>query len=93
MTREGRKILDRGYLEADGEFPRLLSLNAQSFRVQDVIGELCRNKQTGEAILKQDSCGGKLWDRQGREVNCKGYLVDSSGNVIDQKGIVVFFKN
>jgi hypothetical protein len=35
------------------------------------------------AILKQDSCGGKFWDRQGREINGRGYLVDKDGNVIN----------
>jgi len=38
VTREGRKIMDRGYLENDGDFPKLLSFNAQSFKIQDVIG-------------------------------------------------------
>jgi hypothetical protein len=69
INRRNRKILDKGHLDDRGDFPKLLSYNAVSFHIKDVLGELHRDKTSGDAVHKKDICGGRYWDKLGREVN------------------------
>ena len=93
INRRNRKIIDKGHLDDQGDFPKLFSYNAVSFHIKDVLGELHRDKTTGDAVHKRDICGGRYWDKLGREVNQRGYLVDKDGNVINQDGEILFYKH
>ena len=46
----------------------------------------------GNPILEK-SPNGSLLDRQGKQVNVKGYLIDQYSNVIDKQGKIMFEKD
>jgi hypothetical protein len=39
-------------------------------------------------VVRKD---GKLTDHYGREVNRKGYLIDSLGNIVTRGGVIIFY--
>ena len=53
---------------------------------------MLRDKATGEAIQKKDTSSGKYWDKKGKQVNVRGYLIDRAGNVVNSKGRRIFEK-
>jgi hypothetical protein len=60
------------------------------FYIKDVTGLLLRDAETGEPVMKKDKWNGKYWDRKGRQVNRRGYLVDMMGNVVNENGKKIF---
>lgn len=69
-----------------------MNYSAVEFKLQDVIGKMIRDDINGEAVLKYQKATGQYWDRDARQVNRRGYMVDREGNVIDKnhKNRVVF---
>ena len=53
---------------------------------------MLRDKATGEAIQKKDTSSGKYWDKKGKQVNVRGYLIDRAGHVVNSKGRRIFEK-
>ena len=53
---------------------------------------MLRDKATGDAIQKKDTSSGKYWDKKGRQVSVRGYLIDRVGNVITAAGKKIFAK-
>ena len=90
INRRGRRILDKYYLKADGNFPNLMNFAAKLFRLLSVMGTLKRDPDTGDAIQQQDLDGSRFFDMRGRPVNRRGYLIDADGNVINKKGDVIW---
>ena len=62
------------------------------FHIKEVIGDLERDPRSGRPLLKKDAPTGRFWDKQGREVNKRGYLVDRKGNVVNSLGHKMFRK-
>ena len=85
-------MLDKMRLESDGSFPKQLNYQGQPFMLKDILGDLIRDKDTGDAIQKKDTSTGRFWDKKGKEVNRRGYLVDRKGNIIDKKNKKIFAK-
>jgi len=52
VNRRERKLMDRVYLQPNGDFPLLLNFDGCKFHIKDVIGDLLRDAETGDAILK-----------------------------------------
>jgi len=44
---------------------------------------MTRDPKSGEAAIKKDTKSGRYFDKNGKEVNKRGYLVDRTGNVIN----------
>ena len=84
--------MDKCFLREDGSFPEMLNYQGQAFELLDICGDLLRDKTTGDAVQKKDTSSGKYWDKKGRQVNSRGYLVDRIGNIIDKNGHKVFDK-
>ena len=76
----------------NGDLPALLNLQGHEYQIRDIIGRLIRDDLNGEAVLKMDKVTGVYWDRDARQINKRGYLVDSQGNVIDRRNRVIFRK-
>ena len=87
-TRQGRVIFDKKSLR-NGEFPKIFPFTR--FNISRVLGDFDMDP-TGVPMLVRDS-NGIFVDKQGRQVNSKGFLVDRSGNVIDIRGKVAFEKS
>lgn len=51
---------------------------------------MARDPKTGEATIKKDTKSGRYFDKNGKEVNKRGYLVDWTGNVVTKKGRKIF---
>lgn len=90
INRNKRKILDKAYLEKNGDFPMLLNFKCKKFHIKDVTGLLLRDVQTGEPVMKKDKFNSKYWDRKGRQVNKRGYLIDMEGNIVTNKNNKIF---
>jgi hypothetical protein len=90
INRNKRKILDKAYLDKNGDFPTLLNYKGKKFHIKDVTGLLLRDIQTGEPVMKKDKFNSKYWDRKGRQVNKRGYLIDMDGNVVNTKNNKLF---
>lgn len=70
--------------------PPLLNYRGLMFNIRDIMGRLIRDDVQGEAVLKLHASTCVFWDKDARQVNRRGYLVDNNGNVIDKKNRVVF---
>jgi hypothetical protein len=58
------------------------------YNVKDIIGYFDRDKNSKEIIPcknEKDINDFSLYDKRGRKVNSKGYLVDKRGNIINKK--------
>jgi hypothetical protein len=77
INRNKRKILDKAYLEKTGDFPALLTYKGDKYHIKEVVGNLQRDKKTGNAVMRKDNASKKFIDRRGRFVNKRGYLTDN----------------
>jgi len=87
VDRLGRKKFDRKQLD-DGDMQKLLNYNGKRFDIKDVIGVF--DKDGNGSIILQRGNNGSFTDNVGRNVNEKGYLIDSDGNIIDREGKHIF---
>lgn len=58
------------------------------FTIQDIVGDFDID-DAGNFIMVRGEQGG-LMDRKHRQVNQRGYLIDSWGNVINTNGEIIF---
>lgn len=72
----------------EGDFPKLFNLNGRRFDIQDLCGQLQRDKN-GDINFKRNQRG-HLTDELGRLVNNRGYLVDEGGNIVDKENKKLF---
>ena len=61
--------------------------------MKDVLGDLIRDKKSGDCIQKKDTGSGRYYDKKGKEVNRRGYLVDRKGNIVTRAGKKLFSKD
>ena len=87
--RKGRKTFDRKHLVKNDDLPQLLNYRGKKFDVRDITGDFDKNKN-GDAVVKKEQRGSGYRDKQGRQVNQRGYLIDKEGNIINNKGNKIF---
>ena len=93
INRRGRKVLDKCYLGEDGEFPEMYNMRAKPFKMTSIMGELQRDEVSGDAVQSSNPEGDKFFDKTGRPVNKRGFLIDRKGNIINKNGEIMFRKN
>lgn len=55
---------------------------------EEIVGEFLTDEKGYHLMVRNK--GGKLTDKYGRQVNRRGYLVDSKGNILTRGGIFIF---
>jgi len=76
-TRQGKILFTANQLK-NGEFPKIFPFTR--FNINRVLGDFDLLSNGHPALIKKN---GNYVDKQGRQVNQKGYFVDGNGNVID----------
>ena len=71
----------------NGEFPKIFPFTR--FNINRVLGDFDLSSNGQPALTMKN---GSLFDKQGRPVNARGYLIDNAGNVIDIRKKMVFEK-
>lgn len=80
-------------LDSSNELPNLFNFDGLEYSIKEIIGYFDRDKNSKEIILcknEKDINDYSSYDKRGRKVNSKGYLVDKRGNVINKKDIIIF---
>jgi len=72
-----RKVLDAERLK-----------DIPEFELDDILGEFDVD-ESGNFIIKSEN--GVMVDNNGKKVNGKGYFIDKDRNIINQKGLIIFF--
>lgn len=85
-TRQGKVFFFSRHLK-DGEFPKIFPFTR--FNINRVLGDFDLTNE-GQPVLKV--INGTFFDKQDRQVNKRGYLIDKHNNVIDIRGKIVFEK-
>lgn len=88
IDKDGKKLFEKKYLK-NGEFPKIFPFT--KFNIKRVLGNF-EMDPIGNPIL-DGGPNGMLLDREGRQVNERGYLIDRAGNVIDNRGRTMFEKD
>lgn len=60
------------------------------FELADIMGRFDIDDAGNYIILRGDN--GKLFDKEGKEVNKRGYLIDRVGNIINRKNELIFLQ-
>ena len=87
VDKDGKKIFEKRHLK-NGEIPKIFPFT--KFNVKNVLGNF-EMDPLGNPILDKNARG-EFFDREGRRVNQRGYLIDNEGNVIDKNGKKMFDK-
>jgi hypothetical protein len=67
--------------------PNLFNYDGLEYSIKDIIGYFDRDKNSKEITLcknEKDSSDYSSYDKRGRKVNSKGYLVDKRANIINK---------
>jgi len=91
IDKHGRKKFDKSKLTEEGDIPKLYTLDGNRFDIKDTMGQFERDDEDN-IVMKEDPKK-NLFDKLGRQVNNKGYLVDERGNIIDKNGKKLFPKS
>lgn len=68
-----------------------MNYHGKRFDILDICGAFDLNPHNGEITLKKNAQG-QHFDKFGRLVNQKGYLIDIHGNIVDKDGKKIFEK-
>ena len=84
------KILKQQLKDKNKDIPPLFNYEGKQYKIKDIIGIFDRDPDSKEIIMNQNENETehyrKFWtyDKTGRRVNPKGYLLDNKGNIIDK---------
>lgn len=78
-------------LTEDGELPLPYRFEKFNFNPHEILGYFDYDKNTDKPIILKNKKG-QLVDKNLREVNPSGFLIDQYGNIIDNIGRVKFIK-
>ena len=81
----GEVKLAKGMLTEQGDLPLLYNYSGIQFKITDIIGQLHKDNDSKELLIRIDKENNKAVDELGRPVNANGYLIDSQGNIINYK--------
>lgn len=68
-----------------------MNYQGKRFDILDICGSFDLNPHNGDITLKKNAQG-QHFDKFGRLVNQKGYLIDINGNIVDKDGKKIFEK-
>lgn len=71
-------------LDDRGEIPLPYSWDRYNFNAFDVTGNLKSNSRSNSPARMENKKGGTLTDRNGYQVNNKGFLIDQNGNMVSR---------
>ena len=71
----------------------MYNMRAKPFKMTSIMGELQRDEVSGDAVQSSNPEGDKFFDKTGRSVNKRGFLIDRKGNIINKNGEIMFRKN
>lgn len=63
-------------LTEQGDLPLLYNYSGTQFKITDIIGQLHKDNDSKELLIKIDKENNKAIDELGRPVNANGYLID-----------------
>ena len=66
----------KGMLTEQGDLPLLYNYSGTQFKITDIIGQLHKDNDSKELLIKIDKENNKAIDELGRPVNANGYLID-----------------
>ena len=83
----------KGQLDSSSELPNLFNFDGLEYSIKEIIGYFDRDKNSKEIIHcknEKDINDYISYDKRGRKVNSKRYLVDKRGKVINKKDLIIF---
>ena len=84
----GQIMFIKEQLDSNNELPSLFNYDGVEYNIKEILGYFFRDKNSKVIILcknEKDINDYSSYDKRGRKVNSKGYLVDKRGNIINKK--------